>query len=48
MAKKQKLKRKSYKLLGDYPTLKKDYKKGQMIRATDIGAAYLRTINKIK
>lgn len=43
-----KLETKSYKLLGDFPTQKKKYKKGQMIRATKNGAAYLRTLNKIK
>ncbi len=48
MAKKQKLEMKSYKLLGDFPTSKKEYKKGQMIRLTKKGAAYLRTLNKIK
>lgn len=45
---KTKLQMKSYKLLGDFPTSKKEYKKGQMIRLTKKGAAYLQTIKKIK
>jgi hypothetical protein len=43
-----KIQTKPYKLLDDFKTLKKQYKKGRTIRATDKGAAYLRTIKKIK
>lgn len=42
------IKTKDYKLIDDFKTSKKQYKKGQMIQATEKGAAYLRTIKKIK
>lgn len=45
---KKELKRSPYKLIGDFPTQKKKYKKGDTIQATVKGAAYLRTIKKIK
>ncbi len=43
-----KFKRKPYKLLVDFPTHDTDYKKGDTIELTDIGATHLRTKNKIK
>jgi len=42
------LKTTSHKLIDDFPTQKKKYKKGDTIQATVNGAAYLRTIKKIK
>lgn len=44
---KKELKTSSYKLIDDFPTQKKKYKKGDTIQATVKGAAYLRTIKKI-
>lgn len=46
--KEDKFKRKPYKLLTDFDTSNKKYKKGEPIQLTLEGAAYLRTINKIE
>ena len=43
-----KVEKQSYKLIDDFKTLKKTYKKGRTIRLTKKGADYLRTIKKIK
>ena len=43
-----KLETKWYKLIDEFNTQKKKLKKGRSIRATKKGAAYLRTIKKIK
>ena len=45
---KKELKTSSYKLIADFSTQKKKYKKGGTIQATEKGAAYLRTIKIIK
>lgn len=41
-------KKSRYKLIDDFKTSKKDYKKGGSIYLTKKGATYLKTINKIQ
>ncbi len=42
------IKRKDYILIDDFKQQKKHWKKGEKFPATEKGAAYLRTIKKIK
>jgi len=44
---KEKLKKEWYKLIEEFKTSKKEYKKGNRIKLTIEGADYLRSIKKI-
>jgi hypothetical protein len=45
---KKEIKRANYKLIADFKQQKKHYKAGETIALSEKGAAYLRTLKKIK
>lgn len=45
---KKEAKKTGHKLIGDFPTVKKKYKTGDMIQLDAAGVTYLRKLKKIK